>query len=47
MVRIAYIERYVDDDGYSNIALLPELIRKFWWWLRQVDALVRPWQVGL
>lgn len=38
MARISYIEKYVDLD----MAFLPEPIRKVYWWLRQVEALIRP-----
>jgi len=44
---VAYIEEYVDDDGFLDVSELPEPFRTFYGELREGRKPVRPWTVEL
>jgi hypothetical protein len=47
MAMIAYMEEYVDDDGYLDAKKLPTPLKEYYAKLRGGDVKVRPWAMGL
>lgn len=47
LTMIAYIEEYVDDDGFLDASELPEPFRAFYGELREGRKPVRPWTAEL